>query len=251
MRKILSVVFVLFMITGSAAQSPDPQAIIDQAIETAGGARFDASVTDFDFRGRHYRVAREGGIFTYTRTYSDTSGNAIKDVLANDGFYREINGKRVELSDRMHAGLSGSVNSVVYFAFLPYKLNDPAAMKRYVGQRTIKGESYHLIEVKFQEAGGGQDWEDIFLYWIHTQKHTMDYLAYFYHVNGGGIRFREAHNIRTVEGIRFADYRNYKAAEADKEAALDDYGRLFNENTLIKVSDVNLEHVQVVLSAGK
>ena len=71
----------------------------------------------------------------------------------------------------------------------------------------------------------------------------MDYLAYLYHVNGGGARFREAHNIRTVEGIRFADYRNYKADSDD--LPLEDYGRVFNEGGLVKVSDVNLENIKV------
>ena len=248
MRIMLVSIFVFCVATASVAQQPDPQAVIDQAIEVSGGARFAGSVIEFDFRGRHFSVKHQGGAFSYTRTYADTSGRAIEDMLSNGGFYRKINGQRAELSERMQAGLPGSINSVVYFALLPYKLNDAATIKRYLGQKTIKGVSYHLVEVTFREEGGGQDWQDIFLYWIHTQHHTMDYLAYTYHVNGGGARFRAAHNIRTVEGIRFADFRNYKTAEGDS-VSLEEHGRLFNEDALIKVSDVNLENVRVKLLA--
>ena len=245
--KLLMGIFCFGMITAFGAQPPAPQAIINQAIEVAGGARFEGSVIDFDFRGRHYAVDRLGGIFSYTRTYADTSGRSIRDVLSNDGFYREIDGERAELSERMQLGLPGSISSVTYFAFLPYKLNDAASVKRYLGQMTIKGEPYHQVEITFREEGGGPEYNDIFLYWIHTQKHTMDYMAYYYHVNGGGTRFREAHNIRTIEGLRFADFRNYKTAEGDS-VALGEHGRLFDKDQLVKVSDVNLEHVEVKLN---
>lgn len=39
----------------------------------------------------------------------------------------------------------------------------------------------------------------------------MDFLAYEYNVNGGGVLFREAFNSRMIEGMRFQDYINYGA----------------------------------------
>ncbi len=38
----------------------------------------------------------------------------------------------------------------------------------------------------------------------------MDYLAYLYHTDGGGLRFREAINQRRVNGILIQDYVNLK-----------------------------------------
>ena len=81
---------------------------------------------------------------------------------------------------------------------------------------------------------------------LFRSRNTMDYLAYLYHVNGGGTRFREAHNIRTIQGIRIADYRNYKA-ESDA-LPLEEYASAFSRGELIKVSDVDLEGVQVELT---
>ncbi len=145
----------------------------------------------------------------------------------------------------MRLGLPGSVNSVVYFALLPYKLNDPAVNKRFLGESIIKGQPYQAVEVTFEQEGGGGDWNDVFVYWFHKEHRTMDYLAYLYHVNGGGTRFREAHNIRTIEGIRIADYRNYKSESTD--LPLVEYAEAFSTDTLIKVSDVDVENVRVRL----
>ncbi len=38
---------------------------------------------------------------------------------------------------------------MVYFLYLPLKLNDSPVIKKYLGERTIKGKSYHQIEVSF------------------------------------------------------------------------------------------------------
>lgn len=227
-----------------AAQEPNPQRLIDACIEVHGGRRFTASVVDFDFRGRHFTVEHQSGFFSYTRTYTDSTGE-VREMLNNDGLSREVNGVRVDLPEKARKGVASVINSVVYFALLPHKLNDPAVRKRYLGESVMKGERYHRVEVTFVEEGGGEDFHDVFIYWIHQQRHTMDYLAYTYHVNGGGTRFREAVNVRTVAGLRLADYYNYKAAS--EETPLDAYEGLFQRGELAKVSDVNLENHQVRL----
>ena len=244
MRPISPILLLPLFIACTEAPSPDPQAIINATIQAHGGDRFDASTIDFDFRGTHFTVMHDQGVFSYARSYRDSVGQ-VRDVLYNDGFFREINGNVTVLSKRMRQILQGSVNSVVYFALLPFKLDDPSVKKRYLGQETMNGQRYHKVEVTFTRDSGGVDWNDVFVYWIHKDNNGMDYLAYLYHVNGGGTRFREAHNIRTVEGIRFTDYRNYKAEAED--LPLEEYGRAFNEGGLVKVSDVDIENIQVKL----
>ena len=220
------------------------QQIIDQAIVAHGAAKVANSRIEFDFRGRHYVSNREGGVFTYERIFTDTSsGEKIRDVLNNNGFFREVDGRRVDLSARDSAAYANSVNSVIYFALLPYYLNDPAVEKEYLGETTIKGESYHEVKITFRQEGGGKDFQDEFIYWIHRERHTMDYLAYNYDTDETGARFREAYNIRTVGGIRFADYINYKPKEETmKVATFDD---LYGQNQLEELSRIELENVEV------
>ena len=220
------------------------QIIVDMAIEVAGGDKFNNSVISFDFRGRHYKAKRNGGIYEYSREFRD-SINLIKDVLSNDGFERLINGEITKVPDSMVPRYSRSVNSVHYFSVLPFGLNDAAVQKEYLGEVEIKGKQYHKIKVFFSEEGGGDDFEDVFMYWIGTDDHKVDYLAYSYQDPGRDMdyRFRVAKNERYVNSIRFVDYDNYKSeAEGTTLNKLDE---LYEAGSLKLLSKIENENVKV------
>ncbi len=221
------------------------QQIVDAAIEEHGGSKYEDSRVTFDFRDRHYTATRGGGKFQYERIFKDTSGAEIRDVLTHEGFYREKDGKRVALSEKDSSAYANSVNSVIYFALLPYFLNDAAVIKQYLGEVTIKGEPYQKVKVTFQQKGGGKDFEDEYMYWFHKDNHTLDYLAYSFQVNGGGARFREAYSTRTSNGIRFANYRNYKPVDDNRNVA--EFDALFENDGLEQLSLIELKQVRVVL----
>ncbi|MEO1052141.1 MAG: DUF6503 family protein [Bacteroidota bacterium] len=218
--------------------------IVNQVIETAGGEKYLNSSISFDFRKMNYKSERNGGKFTYYREFKD-SIHTVHDVLSNDGYSREIDGQQVQVIDSMISKYSASVNSVIYFALLPYGLNDAAVNKKYLGETTIKGQPYHEIEVTFNQNGGGQDFDDVFTYWIHKDNNTIDYLAYLYHTDEGGLRFREAYNVRNVNGVRFVDYVNYKPK--DESIPVNDLDEVFSNGELIELSRIELENIQVEL----
>jgi hypothetical protein len=219
-----------------------PQVIVDKAIAAHGGEKFEKVKIEFDFRGRHYTSTRDKGKFTYTREFTDSTGH-VKDILTNDNFRREINGNPATITQERAQAFSNSVNSVIYFALLPYGLNDPAVRKSFVGESTIKGSNYHLIRVTFDEEGGGKDFEDVFLFWINPENFRVDYFAYSYKSDGGGIRFREAINSRFVGDILFQDYHNFMPRS--DTVALIQVQELFEENDLEKLSVIQLENIKV------
>jgi len=149
------------------------------------------------------------------------------------------------LTEERIGAFSRSVNSVAYFAFLPYGLNDAAAIKTYLGKTTIKGKEYHQVKVTFQAEGGGEHFEDEFLYWFGVDDSRMDYMAYSYHTDGGGVRMRDVRATREVGGIRFQDYNNLKAAR--KETPLDSMQVLYETGALVKLSEINLENIRTSL----
>jgi len=164
--------------------------------------------------------------------------------LNNEGFTRWIDGVEVDtLSEERIGAFSRSVNSVAYFAFLPYGLNDPSAMKSYLGETTLNGENYHLVKVTFQQDGGGEDFDDEFLYWIGTEDFYVDFMAYSYHTDGGGVRFREVSSVVTVDGIRFQNYLNFKPE--DKNTPVEKMQELYEKGNLELLSEINLENIQV------
>jgi hypothetical protein len=222
--------------------SDKAQDVVDKAIDTHGGKAFESFFLEFDFRDRHYTAARDGGFFEYTREFTDTTGR-IKDVLSNDGFVRYRNDAPVEISDERKAAFTRSVNSVIYFMLLPFQLNDDAVNKKWLGETTIRGESYQVIQVTFDKAGGGEDHEDVFRYWFHSEKNTMDYFAYSYKTEGGGIRFREAINPRRVGGILIQDYINFRPE--DESLPIDSLEPMFLAGRLRKLSEIRLENVRV------
>lgn len=236
-------VFVFIILLFACQSQNDAQQIIDEAIATHGGEQLDHADMSFDFRKKHYKLAIDEGQFQYESILEDSSGNTVHDELNNSGFSRKINEKKLNLSAEDSIKFKNSLNSVIYFALLPYFLNDPAVNKTLLGQTNIKGEPYHEIQVTFSQDGGGTDHEDVYIYWIHQQNKTMDYLAYSFHVNDGGTRFREAYNVREIENIRFADYINYESTE--ENFALEDYETLFEEGKVKELSRIELKNVEV------
>lgn len=222
------------------------QKIVDQAIAKHGGDLYNNSLIRFTFRDRQYKARVQGSSFEYERIFTDSSGQQVRDVLNNGGLHREINGKQVALSAKDSSAYANSVNSVLYFALLPAHLNDRAVIKEYAGEVNIKGKPYHKIKVTFQQEGGGKDFEDTYIYWFHRDEGTMDYLAYNYQTDGGGARFREAYNVRNINGILFLDYINYKPKE-ESNLEVETFDTLFAKGELEELSRIESENVEVIL----
>jgi len=240
--KYYILIFLFSLAVFGCETDPDPRTIIDRAIKAHGGDNYDGSHISFSFRDRNYTIRLNGGEFTYERSWEDSLGK-VHDVLDNQGFTREINSEKISLSEEDRQRYANSLNSVVYFTLLPQPLNDPAVNATYLGTDTIKTEPYHKIRVSFDQEGGGTDFEDVFVYWFHQDKYTMDYLAYEFHVNGGGTRFREAYNVREINGIRFADYINY--TDTLHEFSLAEYDEQFKAGKVQELSRIDLKNLEV------
>ena len=220
------------------------QEIVNKAITVSCQGNCDQATIEFTFRDRQYKSTRNLGKYQLERFKIDSLG-VIHDVLSNDGLNRYINDSLVIVPDSMVTRISDGVNSVHYFTQLPYGLNSAAVHKKLLGEGQIKGNNYLKIEVTFSEKGGGTDFDDRFVYWIHKENFTVDYLAYSYATSGGGMRFREAYNIRTIEGVRFVDYNNYKPNSL--EVKLENLDELFEKEELKLLSKIENKGIKVTL----
>lgn len=221
------------------------QELIDRTIQISGGEHYGNSIIGFNFRGLYYNAKRQNGDFSLSRIQVK-DGDSIIDILSNEGFSRFINNEFQTLHDSMAVKYTASVNSVHYFSILPYGLNDRAVLKTYLDQELISGETYDKIQIRFKPQGGGEDYDDVFIYWVNTTSYKVDYLAYSYEEDDGrGMRFREALNERYINGLRFVDYINYKPKS--ENITLQELGQQFNNDELITVSKINLENVEVKL----
>ncbi len=243
MRFKLLIISLLFLSSCNSKETITVQEIVDKTIEVAGGTNYNNFSMEFDFRKRHYTSVLNNGNFEYSRITKD-SVNTTVDAFGNTkSFSRTLNKSVVKVADSLIPGIKNGINSVNYFVLLPHGLNDPAVNKTLLGEIELKGQSYYKIKVTFNQEGGGEDFEDVYIYWINKLTHKVDYLAYSYKVNEGGIRFREAYNERYVDGIRFVDYNNYKPNI--KEVSVEQTDTLFEKGELKLLSKIESENVIV------
>ncbi len=214
------------------------QEIIGNSIINSGADKVANSKITFKFRNKRYTAKRNKGRFSLSRNF-----DSVTDVLTNNSFTRFVKEIEIKVADSMASKFANSLNSVHYFSVLPFGLNDKAVYKRRLPSSTIKGKEYYKIEITFSEDGGGKDFEDVFIYWIGKEDFLVDYLAYSYHTNGGGKRFRALKEQSNKNGIRFVNYHNYKPL--NNSIALIDIDKAFEENQLKKVSEIILNDIKV------
>lgn len=213
--------------------------IVNAAIEAHGGNKYNIADYTFEFRDKKYHFKNDGNKYEYSSEVQK-GDSLVKDVMINNDFSRYTNSKKLNLSPEETAKYGESLNSVIYFATLPYKLQDASVNKEFIEEITIKGKRYDVIKVTFGQKGGGKDFDDKYMYWINKDTYKIDYLAYSYEVNDGGVRFRTAFNTRVIAGITFQDYVNY---EAPLKTPLKDLPALYEQGKLKEVSQILTENV--------
>ncbi|WP_114749915.1 DUF6503 family protein [Pleomorphovibrio marinus] len=221
----------------------EAQIIVDKSIAAHWGEGWETIKMEFDFRDIHYTLQRgKDGYSNYSREFEDSLSRSVRDVLVNGEFQRYVQGNAVEVTKDKERAYSNSVNSVMYFNLLPVVLNDQAVNKQLIGEVAIHDKPYFLLKVTFDKDGGGDDHDDVYLYWIDKESYLIDYLAYEFHVDGGGKRFREAINRREIGGVQFQDYKNFKADDAEDIFIIDD---LFQQEKLEILSEIINENVDI------
>ncbi|WP_420602025.1 DUF6503 family protein [Flagellimonas sp.] len=245
MKGIFFAIMALLVVSCKENTKPQPtaQEIVDKSIEVSGGIKYTDHDTSFEFRDKKY-VSQISEGKKILKRISVLDSVTITDIKTNSTFQRFMSDSLLSLPDSISNRYANSVNSVHYFARLPYGLNDKAVNKELLGEEIINGTKYYKVKVTFDQAGGGDDFDDTYVYWFNKETFKPDYLAYSFHVDGGGQRFREAYNERYVNGIRFVDYNNYKPKKKGTEILK--IGQLFGKDELELLSKIELSAIEVI-----
>ena len=239
-----SFVFILFLaaisIISSCSNSRDPQQIIDKSISFYQMDKLKNSSLEFTFRDVKFKIMQNEGKFRYERNFSDSTG-IVQDILDNQGFKRTLNGKELNLDAKDVSKYSQSLNAVVYFLYLPLKLNDASVIKKYIDEVKIKDKSYHKLEISFDQKEGGADHNDVYYYWFDVSDYSMDHFAY----SAGGNRFREVIKTHNVDGVIFQDYINYQMPLNDSITTISKYDSLFTAGKLRELSRIEFKDMRL------
>lgn len=248
--KQLSFLFILFAFISceddekkpSARETREINEIIGKTIEVAGGEKYNKATITFNFRDHIYKSRRSGLEFFLERKLTEAS-DTIRDEVSNSGFQRYVNDSIRIIPDSLVSRFNREIKTVHYFAHLPYGLNDKTLAKDLVGEAEIKGEPYFQLKMTFGQGNHSTAGHDEFMYWIHKEDFTLDYLAYKFVEEKDGIRFRAAYNPRTINGIRFVDYKNY--SYSDPETPLSDLDERYENGELELLSTIETEVLEV------
>ncbi len=216
--------------------------IVDRAIAFHGGDTYRNSHTSLT-------LCSKSGCFDLEATVQgDRFDYEVKDPkrrvrATNDAVVRFEEGKQVELDAEAAQRNRDFVNARIYFAFLPYRLNDASVFKQDMGLEKWGDTYLHKVKVTFA-AGSSTDAGDSYLYWFHPATARLEQFAYSYGTgDGAGIRFRKLKNYRRVGGILFFDQQNLGYEAPDVQ--VDIITPAFVEAKMHEVSNVVLSEIEV------
>lgn len=239
-----------FWVVGSHAfakeGAPPPKVttleIVDRAITFHGGELYRASESELDVCSRsgcfHVRARIDGDLFEY-EVSQEKDGQKQRARLTNRSAERFENGKALLAEPR---AVQDWIMGRVYFAFLPYRLNDPSVYKEDLGLETWEGRSLHKVKITFA-PGSSSHAQDEYLYWLDPASGRVEQFAYSYDTSNKGLRFRRGINYRRQGGILFFDHENY-GVEGD-DLTVDQITPAFVAEKMRLVSTVELRDVAV------
>ncbi len=225
-------------------------AIVDRAIEHHGGEIYRHSETELDLcskSGCFHVVARvDGDRFAYV--VSGKSGGARLEVRStNDALEVSRNGEPLAVEPAKQRQYRDWAMARVYFCFLPFRLGDPSVIQQDLGLVDWQGRRLHKVKVTF-EPGTSTDSGDEYVYWFDPESARLEYFAYSYDDNGGGLRFRRNLRHRRAGGLLFFDQENYgvDGGGADgPDLSVDSIDAAYVRDAMRHVSTVRLEGIEV------
>ena len=234
--------FLLLLLACKDINDKTVEEIINKSIKVSGFNTNEIDIT-FDFRAYHYEFFRKDYNFTYARTTIKDDKKIRDELSSTKGLKRFIDSVPESLTDSLAMVYSNSLNSVMYFFQLPKPLLDGAVHSELLDEIKIEGATYWTIKVYFSEEGGGEDYQDEYRYWINQDTYEIDYLAYNYTTEGGGIRFRKAINKKRVKGILFQNYQNF--SPSNNFELLDSLPQIYEDGLLSQISLIENKNIIV------
>ena len=229
----------------AAAAEPPRLEIVARAIEHHGGELYRHSETSLTLCSGSgcYRIRSrvDGGL--YEHEVSGPYRGAERRVLAsNDSLAAWRDGQPLAPSPELSAALRDWAMARVYFAFLPFRLEDPDVLQEDLGVEEWEGRRLRRVKVGFV-AGTSTDAEDEYLYWFDPDSGRLEQFAYSFSGRPGGLRFRRLSNYRRIGGILFFDQTNLGV---DGEGlSVDQVRPEFVARRMRPVSEVTLRNVTV------
>ncbi len=242
---LLPALLLIGNVATAAADKVERLDIVDRAIEHHGGEAFTTSEMRLELCSKSgcssIRTRVEGGLFDHEVTGQVQAGERWVRITNDSVEWRE-NGEPQTVGADREQGLRDWVMSKIYFAFLPFRLNDPGVYKQDLGLEEWEGRALRKVKVTFT-PGSSTHAQDEYLYWFDPESGRLDQFAYSYATGGGGLRFRKTIDHRRIGEIRFFDQENYGVEGPD--LSVDLVTPEYVASAMRHVSTIRLDQIQV------
>jgi len=236
----------LALVAGPVASQPlERLPIVDQAIAFHGGERYRSTDVELDLCSKsgcyqvRSRIDRDRFVYQVEGT---VRGEHRHVRWTQDALEVRIDGKTIEPAPEDAQRWRDWVMERIYFAFLPYRLNDPSVFKQDQDLEQWGDRALRRVKVTFA-PGSSTDADDEYAFWFDPETARLEQFAYSYQRNEGGLRFRRLVNYRRVGGILFFDQENLGVN--GREYRVDQITPEFVDETLRSISRVRLENITV------
>ncbi len=242
----LAILLVGLLTTAAGGAGDEGLSIVHRAIELHGGDLYEHSSISFDLCSGSgcYDISVETDDGLYRHRVAGPVSAGHREVEADNDTVRHWHeGEERPVTPAEEQRLRDWATARIYFALLPYKLNDPGVRQRDLGLERWGDRDLHKVKVTFR-AGSSTDAEDEFLYWFDPETARLEQFAYSFAGEPGGLRFRPLHDHRRVGGILFFDQTNLGIDGDGLSVDLIDPD--YVERAMRPVSTVRLENIEVV-----
>ena len=237
----------VLLAAGATAVAAQPGLdVVRRSIAHHGGELYDSSAVTMTMCSGSgcYELAVEsrGGVYRHRVAGPVSAGHRAVEAT-NDTVRHWRDGVEVEIADATEAQrLRDWATARLYFAFLPYRLDDPSAMQRDLGLERWGERELRKVKVTFR-PGTSSDAQDEFLYWFDAETGRLEQFAYSFAGRPGGLRFRRLDNYQRVGGLLFFDQENL-GVEGDG-LSVDQIDPAFVTQRMRPISRIHLDHITV------
>lgn len=261
---LFATAFALAAALAAPAHAETAAEIVGRSIAHHGGTLYESTQIALELCSKSgcsaLEVLQDGGVYEYCSTTQVRMGER-RVCIDNDAAREWFDGVGMTsaaapgtpAAEVFDISLRDWVMQQVYFAFLPYRLEDRSVQLEDQGLETWDGRELRRVKVSF-EADTSTDADDEFLYWFDPDTARLELFAYSYERNEGGLRFRRLTNYRRVGGILFFDQENYGIEGPELSVDLISPGyaaRSMRHVSTVELKDIRVEPVRKGSSHGR
>lgn len=241
-KQTLVLIFTLFLLNcqGPSAVGKGTK-ILQDCIETYGGAKFFNSKITFNIEDLYYSIERKDNLSNFVLTrqvdsieYKATYQNGSTAYFINDSLQEETLYSRRFIEARLEG--------LVYLFSIPHIFDQNSVVAAQEENVTIGKKEYLTLHIWFRPLP--EDPENEFYLYIDPETKHIDFFTEKFDLNGESILFKKAINKRTIKGLLFSDYNVFRSVSEDS-VSLDAVYKNYNNRSIEYLTDIVYENFEV------